>query len=58
MKKDQVLSTARHVLTFVGGLLVAQGKIDEPSWIEFSGALMALVGWIWGQVDKRRNPVF
>lgn len=53
MNQQQILSTVRHTLTFAGGILVAQGKIDEPTWLEISGGIMALAGWLWGYFSKK-----
>lgn len=53
MKKDQALSMIRHTLTFVGGLLVAKGTIDEGMANEIGGAVVTLAGLIWGLFDKR-----
>jgi hypothetical protein len=52
MKKEQILSIIRHTLTFVGGVLVTKGLIDEAMATEIVGGLMTLVGTIWGIVDK------
>lgn len=53
MKKEQYLSILRHFLTFSGGVLVVQGVLDEALWAELSGAVMTLVGGIWGVMDKQ-----
>lgn len=53
MKKEQVLSVIRHTLTFVGGLLVAYQVVDDVFVNEFVGGLLALVGLVWGVVDKK-----
>lgn len=53
MKKAVLLSILRHFLTFTGGVLVVQGVLDEALWAELSGALMTLVGGIWGVIDKK-----
>jgi len=50
--KQQWLGLTRHLLTFVGGILITQGVLDEAMFTELSGAVMALVGGIWSIVDK------
>ena len=52
MKKEQILSIIRHTLTFVGGIMVTKGLIDEGIATEISGALVALIGSIWGVAEK------
>ena len=56
MKKDQVLSVLRHILTFGGGLLVAKGTLDAGLVAEATGALLGLVGAVWGIAEKVRRP--
>lgn len=52
MKKPQVLGIIRHALTFIGGLLVMQGIVDDAVIAELSGALMTVIGGIWSIIDK------
>ena len=54
MKKDQVLSILRHTLTFIGGIVVMKGIIDETTATEIIGGVVTLVGLIWGVVDKTK----
>ena len=53
MTKDQVLGIVRHLLTAVGGWLIATGAIDESLAAESSGAIITLVGVIWSLLAKR-----
>jgi len=55
MKKDQVLGLIRHTLTFVGGLLVAKGFIDETIVTEIIGGVITLVGAFWSLVEKAKK---
>jgi len=55
MKKEQALSMIRHTLTFVGGLLVMRGTIDEGHAHEITGGVVTLVGLIWGVVAKEKT---
>jgi hypothetical protein len=53
LTQEQVSGLVRHALTFVGGILVMKGLIDESAWTEVSGALLTLIGGIWSFVAKR-----
>lgn len=50
--KEQVLGIVRHLLTFVGGAVVAKGVINESQLFELSGAVATLIGSIWSVVEK------
>lgn len=51
--KEKVLGLVRHALTFVGGLVVAKGLLDESLVVEVIGGLMTLVGSIWSISSKK-----
>jgi hypothetical protein len=53
MKKEQVLGLLRHSLTFIGGLLVAKGLVDDALVAELSGAILTLVGGAWSILVKK-----
>jgi len=53
MKKEQGLGIMRHLLTFVGGILVMKGVVDEATFTEISGALLTVVGGIWSVLIKK-----
>jgi hypothetical protein len=55
MKKAMILSITRHTLTFVGGLLMAKGLIDEAAVSELVGGLMAITATIWGIIEKTQT---
>ena len=55
MKKEQLLGIVRHVLTFVGGILVAKGLATESLSQELIGATMTLVGGIWSIIEKNKT---
>ena len=46
----------RHVLTFIGGLFITKGFIDESTLQEVIGALITLGGFVWSYVDKKDKP--
>jgi hypothetical protein len=54
MKKEQILGIIRHSLTFIGGILLMKGLIDEATWTEISGSALTLVGTVWSVVDKNK----
>ena len=51
--KEQVLGLIRHALTFVGGIIIAKGYIDEALTAELIGGVMTLVGAIWSVASKK-----
>jgi hypothetical protein len=53
LSKEQVLGIIRHTLTFVGGIVVMKGLIDEATVTEIIGGVMTLAGTIWSVVDKK-----
>jgi len=52
MKQEQIMGIIRHVLTFVGGIVVAKGFADETFVMELTGGIITLVGGIWSIVSK------
>ena len=52
LSKEQILGIARHTLTFVGGILVMKGIIDEATVTEIIGGVMTLTGTIWSVINK------
>jgi hypothetical protein len=54
MKKEQVLGIIRHTLTFVGGILVMKGLVDETTVTEVIGGVVTLTGTIWSIVAKNQ----
>lgn len=53
MSKDQVLGIVRHVLTFVGGILIMKGISNEGTITEAIGAVVAAVGAIWSIIKNK-----
>jgi hypothetical protein len=54
LTKEQILGIVRHSLTFVGGIFVMKGLIDETILTEIVGGVMTLTGAIWSIVDKNK----
>jgi hypothetical protein len=44
IKPDMLISMLRHVLTFIGGIIVARGWIDAEIASQMVGAIITLVG--------------
>jgi hypothetical protein len=53
MKKEQILSIVRHSMTFIGGLLITKGYIDDAQLAEISGAIVSLISIVWSILDKK-----
>jgi hypothetical protein len=55
MPKEVWLGFARHILTFVGGLLVARGTVDAATAETVVGAVITLGGAAWSVIDKKKR---
>jgi len=53
LSKEQVLGIVRHTLTFIGGIVVMKGLVDEATVTEIIGGVMTLAGTIWSVIDKK-----
>lgn len=57
MDRESILSIVRHILTFGGGFVVAKGWIDSVTLQSGIGAVVTIVGVVWGVADKKaRTP--
>ena len=52
LTKEQLLGILRHTLTFVGGILVTKGLMDEATATEIVGGIVTLTGTIWSVLAK------
>ena len=52
--KEQLLGIVRHSLTFIGGIFITKGLIDEGILNEVIGGAIALTGAIWSIVVKNK----
>jgi hypothetical protein len=52
--KAATLALLRHLLTFIGGALVAKGFIDTESLQELIGAIITLLSIGWMTVEKSK----
>lgn len=55
MSKTQVLSLIRHTLTFVGGVLITQGTIEESVVEQIIATSLTLIGLVWGVIEKKKG---
>jgi len=55
LTKEQILGIVRHALTFVGGILITKGLIDETILTEIIGGLTTLTGAIWSIIEKNKK---
>ena len=54
MDKDMIIALVRHSLTFIGGLLIMKGLIDESALQEVIGSAMSLTSAIWMITHKKK----
>lgn len=54
LTKEQFMGLVRHTLTFVGGILLANGMVDESLVGELIGGLVTLSGAIWSVISKNK----
>jgi hypothetical protein len=55
MKKDLIIAIIRHSLTFVGGLFIMKGVLDETIVTELVGGVVSLTSVVWMAIDKIKN---
>lgn len=53
MKNEQIKGLFRHTLTFIGGILVMRGIIDQELALELTGAILTIVGGVLSVMEKR-----
>jgi len=51
---EQSLGLIRHILTFVGGIIITKGLIDESLFQEILGGLMTVIGGVWSVWSKKK----
>lgn len=57
MNTATIASVFRHLLTFGGGYLAAKGiELDGETIQALAGGFAALVGVIWGIIQKKKQP--
>lgn len=55
MTRDMWLGLMRHVLTALGGVMVARGAVDTGTMEMAIGGSVTLAGAIWSIIDKRNR---
>lgn len=55
MGKEQVIGIVRHVLTFLGGLFVLKGYLDESLVNQIVGGAATLIGTVWSVISKAKT---
>jgi hypothetical protein len=53
MKKEKVMGVVRHTLTFLGGIFVLQGSIDQELVEQIIGATSSIIGVVWSIMSKK-----
>ncbi len=54
MSKETVQTIVRSVLKVGGGFLVANGVADDAAIAEATGAIVTLIGFVWGIIAARK----
>ena len=55
LMQSAIIALLRHLLTFIGGTLVAKGVIDTATLTEIIGALITLLSVGWMAVEKVKD---
>ena len=55
LTKEQIMGIIRHALTFVGGIVVMKGYVDNGTITEIIGGAMTLTGAIWSIINKKEK---
>lgn len=55
LTQEEVLGIIRHTLTFVGGIAVSKGLIDDATLTQIVGAIITLTGIAWSIKTKRKK---
>jgi heme A synthase len=54
--QSAVIALLRHLLTFIGGTLVAKGILDATALTELIGAIISILSVTWMAVSKYKAP--
>ena len=54
--QSAIIALLRHLLTFIGGTLVAKGILDSAALTEIIGAIISIVSVSWMAVSKYNAP--
>ncbi len=50
-----IIAFLRHILTFIGGTVVAKGLLDEATMTELVGAALSFISMSWMAIDKLKK---
>jgi positive regulator of sigma E activity len=56
LMQSAVIALLRHLLTFIGGTLVAKGILDATALTEIIGAIISILSVTWMAVSKYNAP--
>jgi len=54
--QSAVIALLRHLLTFIGGTLVAKGILDSAALTEIIGAIISILSVGWMAISKYKEP--
>jgi hypothetical protein len=54
LTKEQIFGIIRHTLTFVGGLLVMRGIVDNSNLEALTSGIVTITGIIWSIIEKNK----
>ena len=54
--QSAIIALLRHLLTFIGGTLVAKGILDSAALTEIIGAIISIVSVSWMAISKYNAP--
>ena len=52
---EKLYDFIRTILTFLGGIFITKGYIDEETLMEVVGAIMTLIGVVWIYIKKNKD---
>ena len=56
LMQSAIIALLRHLLTFIGGTLVAKGILDATALTEIIGAIISILSVTWMAVSKYKAP--
>ena len=59
LMQSAIIALLRHILTFIGGTIVAKGLVSEEVMLELVGGLLTLLstGWMFISKIKGKNEL-
>ena len=54
MNNEILLGLVRHLLTALGGVLVAKGTVDQSTVETITGSVVAVAGALWSVFSKKK----